>query len=238
MTGRRIFVEKGKAMIRGCSNHNCAVKGKTPGRCLGIRKHTRGACRCVRVDAIEARISVQGHPVGPRIDEFHDRSVICAWLLSGGFRDILALVKQGDINMEQNEKKFKLLLKNKKGMWTEIYDDPKEYDFKVYFQNMIDRFNECEEGKYGAMADLIELVGIDEILETNTESASPQIVECEDAVIEKICQRREMGRKKYGTTMERTDLSKLQWLQHAQEEAMDLAIYLERCMREEKEKQP
>lgn len=140
--------------------------------------------------------------------------------------------------MEQNEKKFKLLLKNKKGMWTEIYDDPKEYDFKVYFQNMIDRFNECEEGKYGAMADLIELVGIDEILETNTESASPQIVECEDAVIEKICQRREMGRKKYGTTMERTDLSKLQWLQHAQEEAMDLAIYLERCMREEKEKQP
>jgi len=55
--------------------------------------------------------------------------------------------------------------------------------------------------------------------------------ECEDAVIEKILLRRNAGRKKYGTTMERTDLNRLQWLQHAQEEAMDLAIYLERLMR-------
>ena len=58
-------------------------------------------------------------------------------------------------------------------------------------------------------------------------------VECEEAVIEKIRRRREAGRKKYGTTMERTDLNRLQWLQHAQEEAMDLAIYLERLLRDE-----
>ena len=30
--------------------------------------------------------------------------------------------------------------------------------------------------------------------------------------------------------MERTDLSELEWLVHAQEEAMDLAIYLEKLI--------
>jgi hypothetical protein len=57
--------------------------------------------------------------------------------------------------------------------------------------------------------------------------------ECEDSVIQKIRRRRAAGRKKYGTTMERSDLTRRQWLQHAQEEALDLAIYLERLMREE-----
>jgi hypothetical protein len=57
--------------------------------------------------------------------------------------------------------------------------------------------------------------------------------EVEESVIAKIRQRREAGRAKYGTTMERTDLTCAQWLQHAQEEAMDLAIYLERLLRED-----
>lgn len=48
------------------------------------------------------------------------------------------------------------------------------------------------------------------------------------SVIEQIKQRSEAGFNKYGTNMERTDLSLIDWLQHAQEEAMDLAIYLER----------
>lgn len=57
--------------------------------------------------------------------------------------------------------------------------------------------------------------------------------ETEEKVIKKIRARREMGRQKYGTTMEREDLSRLDWLIHAQEEAMDLAIYLERLISEE-----
>ena len=56
--------------------------------------------------------------------------------------------------------------------------------------------------------------------------------EVEEAVIFKIRRRREVGRKKYGTSMERADLSRRAWLTHAQEEAMDLAIYLERIIRE------
>ncbi len=51
---------------------------------------------------------------------------------------------------------------------------------------------------------------------------------CEELVITQLRERREMGRRKYGMTMDRDDLSPGQWIQHAQEEAMDLAIYLER----------
>ncbi len=57
-------------------------------------------------------------------------------------------------------------------------------------------------------------------------------IECEEAVIEKIRLRRDVGRKKYGVSMERDDLSIEDWVKHAQEEAMDLAIYLERVGRE------
>ena len=55
--------------------------------------------------------------------------------------------------------------------------------------------------------------------------------EVEEAVCGAIRARRDAGRKKYGTTMERQDLTPLQWLQHAQEEAMDFAIYLEKLRR-------
>ena len=61
---------------------------------------------------------------------------------------------------------------------------------------------------------------------------SKHALEIEESVIKKIRERRDRGRKKYGTTMERDDLSNVQWLIHAQEEAMDLAIYLERLIRE------
>lgn len=49
----------------------------------------------------------------------------------------------------------------------------------------------------------------------------------EDKVCEKIQQRAEFGFSKYGKTLERDDLSTLEWLIHAQEEAMDLANYLQ-----------
>lgn len=54
----------------------------------------------------------------------------------------------------------------------------------------------------------------------------------EEQVCFKILKRSEVGEKKYGTTMERKDLSKLDWLKHAQEEAMDLAVYLEKIIQE------
>ena len=60
--------------------------------------------------------------------------------------------------------------------------------------------------------------------------------EVEDVVCTQIKKRRDAGRAKYGTTMERTDLSILPWVQHAQEEAMDFSIYLEKLKRELKAK--
>ena len=49
-----------------------------------------------------------------------------------------------------------------------------------------------------------------------------------ESVIEQFKQRSEVGIKKYNTTLDRTDLTRLEWLQHAQEEAMDLILYLEK----------
>lgn len=58
----------------------------------------------------------------------------------------------------------------------------------------------------------------------------------ENCVIEKIRVRREAGLLKYGVGMERTDLSRLDWLKHAQCEAMDLAVYLEKLIQQEEPK--
>jgi hypothetical protein len=52
----------------------------------------------------------------------------------------------------------------------------------------------------------------------------------EEAVIMKIRERAEIGKKKYGTTMERTDLTTLNWLKLHQEELMDAAIYCEKLI--------
>ena len=58
----------------------------------------------------------------------------------------------------------------------------------------------------------------------------------EEQVCFKILKRSDVGKKKYGTTMEREDLSKLDWLKHAQEEAMDMAVYLQKLIELEEKK--
>lgn len=61
----------------------------------------------------------------------------------------------------------------------------------------------------------------------------------ENQVVTKILDRADFGVKKYGNPkgMAREDLSRLEWLIHAQEEAMDLAVYLEKLIDEEKKKE-
>lgn len=48
------------------------------------------------------------------------------------------------------------------------------------------------------------------------------------AVVESFIARAELGKKKYGKTLDRTDLSVADWIQHAQEEHMDAILYLEK----------
>jgi len=52
------------------------------------------------------------------------------------------------------------------------------------------------------------------------------------AVVTSFLQRAAMGHKKYGTTLDRTDLKPLDWIQHAQEELMDGILYLEKLKKE------
>jgi hypothetical protein len=48
------------------------------------------------------------------------------------------------------------------------------------------------------------------------------------AVIQKFKDRAQVGKQKYGTDLDRTDLGVLDWIQHAQEEHMDAILYLEK----------
>jgi len=57
-----------------------------------------------------------------------------------------------------------------------------------------------------------------------------QMSRIEDEVCKKILGRAEVGKEKYGVTMETAPLTKLEWLIHAQQEAMDLAVYLQKLI--------
>ena len=48
------------------------------------------------------------------------------------------------------------------------------------------------------------------------------------SVIKKFKERSDLGKKKYGVTLDRTDLKTLDWINHAQEELMDGILYLEK----------
>ena len=51
------------------------------------------------------------------------------------------------------------------------------------------------------------------------------------SIIDDLLFREEKGKMEYGTTMDRKDLTEEQWLQHAYEEALDLAIYLKKIIK-------
>jgi len=51
------------------------------------------------------------------------------------------------------------------------------------------------------------------------------------SVIAKFASRSDVGQKKYGTTLDRTDLKTGDWIRHTQEELMDAILYLERLSR-------
>jgi hypothetical protein len=60
--------------------------------------------------------------------------------------------------------------------------------------------------------------------------------ETKDSVVESVLsafkRRSERGIDKYGVTLDRTDLSTLEWLKHLQEELMDATLYIERLKQE------
>ena len=68
------------------------------------------------------------------------------------------------------------------------------------------------------------------------ESTSSHLDSIVTSVIQRFTERAEMGKKKYGTDLDRTDLSVLEWIQHAQEEHMNAILYLEKLKKEHTKK--
>ena len=61
-------------------------------------------------------------------------------------------------------------------------------------------------------------------------------MERQDSIVEEVIDlfriRSEEGRKKYGVTLDRDDLSESEWIQHLQEELMDAILYLTKLKNE------
>jgi len=48
------------------------------------------------------------------------------------------------------------------------------------------------------------------------------------SIIKQFEERSVKGKEKYGTDLDRTDLSLLEWIEHAKQEHMDAILYLEK----------
>jgi hypothetical protein len=48
------------------------------------------------------------------------------------------------------------------------------------------------------------------------------------SVIDQFTARAQMGKAKYGVDLDRTDLTLLEWIEHAKQEHMDAILYLEK----------
>jgi len=70
----------------------------------------------------------------------------------------------------------------------------------------------------------------------NTRKKFAELEEEQDIIVEAVVssfkQRSDVGIRKYNKTMDRNDLSTLEWLQHLQEELMDATLYLEKLKKE------
>ena len=53
-----------------------------------------------------------------------------------------------------------------------------------------------------------------------------------DSIIDKFVERAQVGMKKYGTNLDRTDLNLEQWLEHSIEEQLDNILYMQRALKE------
>jgi len=83
-------------------------------------------------------------------------------------------------------------------------------------------------------------------METNIKEFSyPAPIEFEDgyvtdtvvtSIINQFVLRAQFGKQKYGTDLDRKDLTTLDWIEHAKQEAMDYVLYLQKLKVELEEK--
>ena len=65
-------------------------------------------------------------------------------------------------------------------------------------------------------------------LQTRTIHKTDSVV---DSIIDQFVSRARFGKEKYGTDLDRNDLSVLDWIEHAKQEHMDAILYLEKLER-------
>ena len=53
-----------------------------------------------------------------------------------------------------------------------------------------------------------------------------------ESVVNQFKQRSQIGINKYGVTLDRNDLSLIEWLEHTKQEQMDSVLYLEKAIKE------
>jgi hypothetical protein len=62
----------------------------------------------------------------------------------------------------------------------------------------------------------------------SSQSEKPKVDSVVQTIVERFESRAAFGRQKYGTDLDRTDLSVLDWIQHIQDELHDGILYLEK----------
>jgi|Laugrespbdmm15sd_2_1035082.scaffolds.fasta_scaffold30379_2 hypothetical protein len=62
----------------------------------------------------------------------------------------------------------------------------------------------------------------------NNEGEIVQLDSIVSSIIDQFTQRSIKGKEKYGVDLDRTDLSLLEWIEHAKQEHMDAILYLEK----------
>ncbi len=108
----------------------------------------------------------------------------------------------------------------------------KEIEFAEWLgRNHYVLYNEQSNGTHFWENEYHRKISKDLYIEFNQEQMKDTVVE---SVIQQFRTRSEIGIQKYNTTLDRTDLNRFEWLQHAQEEAMDLILYLEKLKQYEK----
>ena len=61
---------------------------------------------------------------------------------------------------------------------------------------------------------------------------TPKLDSIVTSIIDQFTARAKMGKQKYGVDLDRTDLERVDWINHAQDELMDGILYLEKLKQE------
>lgn len=99
----------------------------------------------------------------------------------------------------------------------------------------MNEFQICETAYKNIFCDFSFKMNKEEQVENNNKLNENENVKVEykpdsivSSVMNKFLERSKIGKQKYGTDLDRTDLSLYEWIVHAQEEHMDAILYLEK----------